>query len=246
MQLDGSFSASRTDEDFKIDMFFRGEYEEDEFDLRDETIVSRARDVGGNVTAVWSLGPRLSWGFVGSVGAETRLNQDLFVRAAPALELSLYPYAESTRRQVTALYRVGVASFRYDEITLFDKTRETRLEQSLELAADFRQPWGDLVVSLEGSHFLDDAREHRIDLFTNFEVRLYRGLSLDIRGSVARVKDQIYVAREDIPDEEVFLRRRELGTDFEYSVEVGLSFTFGSVFNNVVNPRIRTGGGDFD
>jgi hypothetical protein len=245
-QLDGSFSASRTAEDFKIDLFFRGEYEEDEFDLSDGTVVSRARDIGGNVTAVWSLGPRWSWGVVASAGAETRLNQSLFVRAAPALEYSLYPYAESTRRQITALYRVGVASFRYEEITLFDKTRETRLEESLELAANFRQPWGDLVVSLEGSHFLDDIEEHRIDLFTNLEIRLYRGLNLDIRGSVARVKDQIYVAREDIPDEEVFLRRRELGTDFEYSVEVGLSFTFGSVFNNVVNPRIRTGGGDFD
>jgi hypothetical protein len=103
------------------------------------------------------------------------------------------------------------------------------------------------VVSLEGSNFLDDFREHRLDLFTNLEIRLYRGLNLDIRGSVARVKNQIYVPREDATDEEVFLRRRELGTDFEYSMEVGLSFTFGSVFNNVVNPRLRTGGGgDFD
>jgi hypothetical protein len=30
-----------------------------------------------------------------------------------------------------------------------------------------------------------------------------------------------------------------LGTDFEYEVEVGFSFTFGSVFNNIVNPRLR-------
>jgi hypothetical protein len=245
-QLEGSFAASRTDEDFKIDMSFRGELEEDEFELSDETVVSRAHDIGGRVTAVWSVSPHWSWGLAGSVSSETSVNQSLALQAGPALEYSLYPYAESTRRQITALYRIGVATFRYEEITLFDKTRETRLEERLEVSADFRQPWGDLVVSIEGSHFLDDPRQHRLDLFTNLEVRIYRGLNLDVRGSVARVKDQIYVPREDIPAEEVFLRRRELGTEFEYSVEVGLSFTFGSVFNNVVNPRIRTGGGDFD
>lgn len=247
-QFDGSFSASRTAEDFKIDLSFRGEYEEDEFQLRSgQRVVSRAHDVSGEIVAVWSLGPHWSWGALASMGSETQVNQSLSLRFAPALEYSFYPYAESTRRQITALYRAGLASFRYEEVTLFDRTEETRLEHSLELSADFRQPWGDLVVSLEGSNFLDDFREHRIDLFTMLEVRLYRGLNLDIRGSVARVKDQIYVAREDATDEEVFLRRRQLGTDFEYSVELGLSFTFGSVFNNIVNPRIRTGGGgDFD
>lgn len=241
--MDGSFSGSRTTEAFKINVSVRGEYERDEFELNSgETLVSSARDVSVDATAVWSLGPHWSWGVSGSGASATSLNQSLALRAAPALEYSLYPYAESTRRQITALYRVGVAAFRYEEVTLFDKTREVRPEQSLELAADFTQPWGELMLSLTGSHYLDDPAQHRIELYTNFEIRLLRGLNLDIRGNVARIKDQIYVAREETSDEEILLRRKELGTDFEYSVDVGLSFTFGSVFNNVVNPRIFTGG----
>ena len=155
-----------------------------------------------------------------------------------------WKYAEATRRQFTALYRVGLASSRYEEITLFEKTPETRPEHSLELAADFTQPWGELYVSLTGSHYLDDPSQHRVEFYTNFEIRLLRGLNLDIRGGVSRIKDQIYVALEETSDEDILLRRRELGTDFEYSVDVGLSFTFGSVFNNVVNPRIFSGGND--
>lgn len=241
--LNGSFSASRTTEDFKVNVSVRGEYERDEFELSDGgKLVSSARDIGSEATAVWSLGPHWSWGFSGSAGAATSVNQRLGIRVAPALEYSFYPYADATRRQITALYRVGIASFRYEEPTLFEKLRETRPEQSLELAADFTQPWGELFVSLTGSHYLDDPSQHRVELFTNFEVRLLRGLSLDIRGSVARIKDQIYVPLEETSDEDILLRRRELGTDFEYSVDVGLSFTFGSVFNNVVNPRIFSGG----
>lgn len=245
-EVDGSLSASRTTDAFKVDLSVRGNYERDKFELSSgETLVSSARDVSVNATAVWSLGPHWSWGFSGSGASVTSLNQSLAIRAAPALEYSVYPYAEATRRQFTALYRVGLASFRYEEVTLFEKTRETRPEQSLELAADFTQPWGELYVALTGSHYLDDPSQHRVELFTNFEIRLLRGLNLDIRGGVSRIKDQIYVALEETSDEDILLRRRELGTDFEYSVDIGLSFTFGSVFNNVVNPRIFRGGRDW-
>ncbi|MHB1192685.1 MAG: hypothetical protein ACYC6F_06525 [Longimicrobiales bacterium] len=239
--FDGSFSASRTTEDFKIDMEVNGDYEEDHFEYSSgEKEESSATDLGANVVAVWSLGPHWSWGFSGSAGASTSVNQDLALTVAPALEWSLYPYAEATRRQVTVLYRVGVSSFRYDEVTLFDKMEETRPEQNLQVAADFTQPWGELLLTLTGSNYLDDFSKHRLELETNMEIRIVRGLNLDIRGSVARIKDQIYLAREDVPDEDVLLRRKELGKDYEYSVDVGLSFTFGSVFNNVVNPRIRS------
>jgi hypothetical protein len=141
------------------------------------------------------------------------------------------------------MYQVEVASFDYEEITLFDRTEETRFTHALRIASAFEQPWGELDVSLEGSNYLDNFDQHRIELFSRMEVRLFRGLSLDIEGSLARVKDQIYEPKEDIPDEDILLRRRELGTDYQLSFEVGFSYTFGSVFNNVVNPRMSTGGG---
>ena len=135
-----------------------------------------------------------------------------------------------------------MASFNYEEVTLFDKTEETRVTQSLEIASAFQRPWGELDLSLEGSNFLDDFEQHRVEFFSRMEIRLFRGLSLDIEGSAARVKDQIYEPKEDIPDEDILLRRRELGTDYELSLEIGFSYTFGSVFNSVVNPRMSTGG----
>ncbi|MDP2956059.1 MAG: hypothetical protein Q8N53_06540 [Longimicrobiales bacterium] len=238
--FDGSFSASRTTEEFKINMRLSGQYEEDNFEYSSgEKEESSASDLNAELTTVWSLGPHWSWGVSGSAGASTSVNQTLALKAAPALEYSFYPYAESTRRQITVLYRLGMASFRYEDVTLFDKTAETRPEQSMEIAADFTQPWGNLVVSLSGSNYLDDLSKHRVELFTMMEIRIVRGLSLNLEGSVARIKDQIYLSREEVPDEEVLLRRKELGKDYEYSVDVGLSFTFGSVFNNVVNPRLR-------
>ena len=242
--FDGSFSASRTTEDLKVDISSFARFRDEEFELNSgEVLESTSRNVNHEGLIVWSLGPHWSAGARASALTSTRVNQDLTIRAAPALQYSLFPYAESTRRQITFLYSVGVAAFDYEEVTLFDKTKERHAEQRIEVRAEFQQPWGDINSGLEASMFLHDPSLHRIDLFARAEYRIVRGLNLDIRANVARVKDQIYVSRQDIPDEDILLERRQLGTDFEYGLEFGFSFTFGSVFNNVVNPRMGSNRG---
>lgn len=240
--FDGSFSASRTTEDLKLDFSANGEWNQRNVQLSEGENRYTTRDYTVEGTAVWSLTSHWSAGASASASGSTRQNQDRALRGGPAVEYNIYPYAESTERQITFLYKVEVVSYNYEEETLFEKTSETRGTQSLEIAAAFEQPWGELDISLEGSNFLDDFSQHRIELFSRVEVRLFRGFSLDIDGSVSRVKDQIFLSGEGVSDEDRLLERRELGTDYEYSVEVGFSYTFGSVFNNVVNPRMSTGG----
>jgi hypothetical protein len=241
--FDGSFSASRTTEELKMDFRASGEWESRTIDLDEggeSTFTSKEYEFEG--LTVWSLSPHWSTGVSASASGSTHQNQDLALRGGPAMEYNYYPYSESTRRQITFLYKVEVVYFDYEEITLFEKTSETRPTNSLEVAAAFNQPWGELDLSLEGSFYLDNIEQHRIESFTRFEIRLFRGLSLDIMASAARVKDQIYQPLEDIPIEDILLERRELGPDYEYSIEIGFNFTFGSVFNNVVNPRMSSGG----
>lgn len=242
VSFDGSVEATRVTEDLKVELETEARWEQDRFELSDGVETSTTRSYNTDALVVWSLGPHWSVGGEASARTSTRDNQDLTLRAGPAVEYSLYPYAESTRRQITLQYRVGVASFDYEEITLFDKFSEVRAEQSFEIAADFTQPWGELGGALEAEMFLDDPAQHRIDLDTNLELRLTRGLSLDIRGEVSRIKNQIFLSREDIPDEDILLERRQLGTDYRYELNIGVRFTFGSIFNNVVNPRLQQGG----
>jgi hypothetical protein len=249
LSFDGSLSANRITEDLKLEFSAFGRYGEDRFEFEDddtgeiEKFTSITRNMEANALAVWSLGPHWSVGSQVSAGSSTRLNQDRRYRAAAALEYSFYPYAESSRRQVVALYTVGPVYFAFDEITLFDETEETRFEQNLEIAAAFEQPWGEVDAGIEWSNYLHDFSLHRLDLEAGIEVRLFRGFGLDLDASVARIKNQIYIAAGDTPIEEVLLRRTQLGTDFEYDFRVGFSYTFGSVLNNVVNPRLRRAGG---
>ena len=241
--FDGSLSAGRVTEDLKLDFSASGDWNKDRFEFSDgeeSTFSSRSFEVEG--TVVWSLGPHWSAGGTASATGSTRQNQDLALRGGPAVEYNIFPYAESTQRQITFMYQVEIASFNYEELTLFDKMSETRFTQSLQIASAFQQPWGEFDISLQGSNYLDNFEQHRLEAFSRAEIRLFRGLSLEIMASAARVKDQIYEPKEDIPDEDILLRRRELGTDYELSLEIGFSYTFGSIFNNIVNPRMSTGG----
>ena len=246
--LNGSISADRVTEGLKLEFGVRFEYNEDTFkDLEDdEELRSFSREANADALIVFSIDDHWSWGGETRVGSNTRLNQDLYFSFMPALEYSLYPYRESTRRQITFLYEIGLVYYDYDRITLFDKFQETLAEQTFEISAGFQQPWGEIDVGVEWSNYLHDFGLHRLDFSSRFEVRLFRGLNFDVSGNIARIQNQLFVLRrEDISDDEVLLRRAQLGTDYEFEIELGLSYTFGSVFNNVVNPRMSRGGFNF-
>ena len=51
------------------------------------------------------------------------------------------------------------------------------------------------------------------------------------------MRDQIALPRRDASPEEVLLRLRELQSNYELSFDIGINYSFGSIFNNIVNPR---------
>jgi len=68
-------------------------------------------------------------------------------------------------------------------------------------------------------------------------VRIFQGLSVRFGGGYEWIHDQVYLPKGDRDQADLLLRRRALLTGFEYNAFVGLTYTFGSIFNNVVNPR---------
>jgi len=138
---------------------------------------------------------------------------------------------------------VGFDHFEFHEVTLFGATSQSMIDHSLLLSLDQKQGWGSVHAALEGSQYLHDPKRFRADLFSDLDVRLFKGLSLNLFGSIAYVRDQIYLPAGDATPEEVLLRLRQLDTSYSYFGQVGLSYTFGSIYNNVVNPRFGAGGG---
>jgi hypothetical protein len=233
------FSANRTTNEWILGVNGNGESNTNKFTLSDgRKVTSRSHNYDVRAIAIKSLGPE-HWAALArlSTGASTQDNIDRNIRTAAGIEFSVFPYSESTRRTLVLQYAVGVSNYRYIETTIYGKTRETRPEQSIQGALALRQPWGSSNVSLEYVTLLDDLSKRRLEFDGNLSVRLFRGLNLEIGAEASRVHDQIYLEAGDASDEEVFLRQRRLATSYRYEFQVGFSYRFGSIFNNVVNPR---------
>ncbi|MEJ7813276.1 MAG: hypothetical protein WKG32_22895 [Gemmatimonadaceae bacterium] len=235
--LSGSTSANRTTQAWKINLSLNGSYGESRFRLSSGTFTNYTHSYGGNGLVVKSLGDHWSAGVTASANSSTFLNQDASLRVAPAVEYNVFPYAQSTRRQLTLRYALGASSVNYREQTIFNKTVETLYDENLVASLSVRQPWGSVETSVEGGHYLHNLDKYHGSVFTSMDLRLIKGLSLNLFGSVSSIRDQLYLSSRGVTDEEALVRARQRATSYRYSAFVGLGYTFGSIFNNVVNPR---------
>ena len=123
------------------------------------------------------------------------------------------------------------------DTTIYGKTEEV-LPQHL-VNADYQvvQPWGNVEVGIIASQYLHETSRYSLEFDAEFEVRVTQGLSVEIGGSLEIIHDQINLAKGDADLEEVLLRRRQLETNYEAGFEFGIRYRFGSVLNNIVNPR---------
>ena len=241
-EIEGDLNISRVTEDWKIRLSLDVGYEEENFDLEDGTLTSTRRDGSMRGLAVKSLGQRWSAGGFTRVSTSSFNNTDLSLSVSPALEFNLFPYAESSRRQVRFSYFLNLRSFNYEEVTIFDKTSEVLLHQRFATRLEFEQPWGEASASFEASSYLTDFSEslldlYRLQVFGFLQVRLVRGLSVFAFGNISRIRDQVFLPKEEASEEEILLGNVRLPTSFRYRLSVGLSYTFGSIYNNIVNPR---------
>ncbi|CAN5843702.1 hypothetical protein BH23GEM3_BH23GEM3_26730 [soil metagenome] len=242
--LSTSVSANRITQQWKITNSANARYYEQRFELNPErTITTIQRNYGLNSLVVRSIGENFAAGARASLTSSTFLNQNFALRVAPAVEYNFFPYAEATRRQFTLQYSVGSTAFDYNEETIFGRTSETLLDHRLIASLDVKQPWGSISTSVEGGSYLHDFSQQRGVIFSNIDLRLVRGLSLRSFGSVALIRDQLHLPRRGASEEEILLRQRQLATSYRYWGSVGLSYTFGSTFANVVNPRFSGSSG---
>ena len=241
----GSLRAERVTEAWKVSLRMSSSYSETDYDTQGIPLYIR-RDHSFTGTLVKSLASQWSAGLRTSARNSTYYNYDFTGSIAPVLEFSLFPYEEATRRSVTFQYALEGVYNDYREETVYFKTEENYLAQSLSLGVGYTQPWGSAYGSVEAAHQINELDRHHASVYGGLNLRVSRGLSLNLSGSYSRVHDRISVAAAaGSTAEDVLLRRRQLQTDYTYRFSAGLTYRFGSIFNNVVNPRMEgpMGGG---
>ena len=92
---------------------------------------------------------------------------------------------------------------------------------------------------------MHDASLYQVGINGAISVRLFRGFMVNVFGGYARIRDQLFLSAQGASREDILLRQRQLETSYSYFTQFGFSYRFGSILNNVVNPRFGGGGGGF-
>lgn len=246
--LSGSLSANRITEDWKIN--FSSSYSQDDskYIVTDSTGATQTYK-GANTSKsfrtliVKSLNDHWSAGGTFRLGSSSYSNEQFYLVFMPGIEYDLFPYSESTRRQLRILYSAGYDYENYIDTTIYNKMKEGLWMHSLTAAYQVVQKWGNINLSMGYSNYLHDWSKNNLSASVMLELRIAKGLSISLYGSAAAIHDQFSLVKENIPLDQILLQRKQLATQFQYFTSFGLTYTFGSIYNNVVNPRFGNSGG---
>jgi len=235
--INAGFSADRITEEWKIRTRLSYYYNVEEYDIGDEIITSNSNSKYSHVHVVKSINDHWSYGGSVSVHASTYNNLDFKLEMFPGIEYNLFPYSESTRRQLRILYAVGYSYADYIDSTIYDKTWEHLWLHGLDIAYQVIQKWGSINLNVDYRSYLHDWSKNNFDFGVDINLRIAKGLSLNVHGNYSIIHDQLSLVKGGASPEEILLHLKQLETQYSYYVSCGFSFTFGSIYNNVVNPR---------
>ncbi|SMO51728.1 hypothetical protein [Fodinibius sediminis] len=229
--------ADRISEELKIRLNYDWDYDRRSFDRDDSTdiFITRGQELDG--TVVQSLSDHWSVGIFAEANRSTRNNIELGVYGSPAVEYNLFPYREYAQREFSIMYSLAPNYYEYQEETIYGKMHETLVRQRLRTNVQINQPWGEFEGRLDATTFLHDFTKNRFEVDLELDVRIFRGLSFNVNSRYAIIHDQLYIPKGDISDAEQLLNLRQQSTSYSYRVSMGIAYSFGSIYNNIVNPR---------
>jgi hypothetical protein len=249
-----SFSGSRTTEKLKLDagVFFQKNTRQikinnDVFDYPNDSYSM-------NVNGVVSINPHLSYGGGAAYTHSTFSNNDNSFTIKPAIEYSVFPYKEAVKKAITVYYEVGPVYNKYIDSSYYDKVSDNLVQQSLTANANFVQKWGNINIYAGWESFLNQfnlkgnkisgLKINNVSVGGYLEFRIFKGLSVYVNASADFTKG-IYpnIRKADFSTDDILSNVRQYPTTNNFYSGMGINYRFGSIYNNVVNPRFNNRGG---
>ena len=237
--LNFNVSARRVTEKNKF--FFNIGFNENKntFNYDGEDIVSINSGKYLSINDVLSINDYWSYGVFGSLGASTFGNYDLYWSLKPALEYNFFKYNESVKKQLVLSYRNGVRYNDYEVRSVYLKDNELLWEHTISLGGSVRQEWGNLNGEVSFDQFLHDTTLNALNFNFRTDIRLFKGFNFNLGGGYSITRNQINISSGNASLEDLLLRQKQLESGYNYFFNVGLSYSFGSIYNTIVNPRFN-------
>jgi len=232
-------SAKRVTEKNKFSFRIGFNENKNTFTFDGEDIVSINSGKNLNVSDVISISDHWSVGAFGNLGTSTFGNYDFYWSFQPAIEFNFFKYEESAKKQLILSYRNGLRYNDYIERSVYAKDDELLWQHSILLGGSIRQEWGNINGEASFDQFLHDTTLNALNFYLGANVRLFKGFNFNVGGNYSITRNQINLPAGNVSLEELLLQQQQLESGYNYWFNVGVSYSFGSIYNTIVNPRFN-------
>ena len=239
VDMEGQMTASKITSLSKLIIDLNYGYGKDKFEIKDKFIQSYNISKSFFSLAAISLDNHWSTGGIIEMNASTYKNMKFLFSLYPCIEYDIFPYTEANRKQLVFNYSLGYSYNVYTDTTIYNKLEENLFGQTLRIAGSTIQKWGDISLGLAYSNYFHDWSKNNLTFKNTVNLRISKGLGINFSVVLAIIHDQLSLPKAGVTDEEILLQRKELSTQYLYNSTIGVTYTFGSIYNNVVNPRLN-------
>ena len=160
---------------------------------------------------------------------------------AAGVEYDVFPYSESVNHFFTLRYRAQPLYNFYNDSTVFYKKKEFLLNHILDATVTRVENWGNVSVTLTASQYINHPKAYRADMSAQMDFHIAKGLFFNVVGNASLINNQLSVSKAILLPQDLLLQQREILTNYSAGFSIGITYTFGSIFNNIVNPRYEGG-----
>ncbi|WP_028526897.1 hypothetical protein [Runella limosa] len=238
LRLNAEIAIRRVTDKSKFILNGRYSSKRNSITLDDEKLAMHINSLNFIPLYVRSLNNHWSVGVTGQYQQDEYKNLLSSYRIAPVLEYNIFPYTANAQKQLRIVYQAGLHNFTYYGTTIFNKNQERKPYQRLTVITDITRNWGSLRGSIQSSSFLDYLKQNRLTFTSLIAIRIAKGLSFNVEGQFELVNDQISLLKEPLNGNVYILGGQQLPTKSYFWAEFGFTYTFGSIFSSIVNPRM--------
>jgi len=248
-----SAKASRVTEKIKMSYSNYVSYDKQVYYYDTDTLVRENKNYSGDATVVASITDHWSVGGFGSVDRSTYNNYRISFALHPSIEYSLFSYEQSSTKSVTLFYQVGPSYREYYDSSYYGVLDETVYSQNLSLNAGVVKKWGSMWTSFGWNNYLNSFElegtsisgfsVHSFSFNGGIDLRVVKGLSFSMNGAAyfnKGISPNIPLA--SFTRDDLLTNSRVLPTNQNFYLNMGISYRFGSIYSNVVNPRFGGAG----
>lgn len=239
------FSANRITDDLKLSFSFSASDNRNTFNTGSEKIIVKNHTLNFSHLLAKSLNQHWTIGYEALALQSTFSNIKSQVYISPGIEYNVFPFSSVNSKLLTIRYGLDVRQNNYYDTTIYNKTKEFLPGQNLSMALSLNQKWGSISTGITYRNFFTNWKYYNLSFNTFVDVRLTGNLSFNLYAFPSIVRDQVFLPKGSTSIDDILIRRRQLQTSYNFFIGFGVTYRFGSILNNFVNPRFNSSGGGF-